>query len=58
MAAAIEQDNLDNWRAHEALAEQMIPLIGGLYRNHDVVLYSFGRKLTRQSAVGLSLIHI
>ena len=31
MAAAIEQDNLDNWRAHEALAEQMIPLIGGLY---------------------------
>ena len=57
MAAAIEQDNLDNWRAHEALAEQMIPLIGGLYRDHDVVLYSFGRKLTRQSAVGILRAH-
>ncbi len=57
MAAAIEQDNLDNWRAHEALAEQMIPLIGGLYRDHDVILYSFGRKLTRESAVGILRAH-
>ncbi len=57
MAAAIEQDNLENWRAHEALAEQMIPLIGGLYRDHDVILYSFGRKLTRESAVGILRAH-
>ena len=57
MAAAIEQDNLDNWRAHEALAEKMIPLIGGLYRDHDVILYSFGRKLTRESAVGILRAH-
>ena len=57
MTAAIEQDNLDNWRAHEALAEQMIPLIGGLYRDHDVILYSFGRKLTRESAVGILRAH-
>lgn len=57
MTADIEQDNLDNWRAHEALAEQMIPLIGGLYRERDVVVYCFGRKLTRQSAVGILRAH-
>lgn len=57
MAAAIEQDNLDNWRAHEALAERMIPLIGSLYRDHDVILYSYGRKLTRESAVGILRAH-
>lgn len=57
MTAEIEQDNLDNWRAHEALAEQMIPLIGGLYRERDVVLYTFGRKLTRESAVGILRAH-
>ncbi len=57
MTAAIEQDNLDNWRSHEALAEKMIPLIGGLYRDRDVILYSFGRKLTRESAVGILRAH-
>ncbi len=50
---AIELDNLDNWRAHEALAEEMIPLIGSLYRERDVIVYCFGRKLTRESAVGI-----
>lgn len=53
----IDQDNLDNWRAHEALAEEMIPLIGNLYRERDIVLYCYGRKLTRQSAVGLLRAH-
>ena len=57
MGAAIDQDNLDNWRAHEALAEQMIPLMGSLYRERDVILYSFGRKLTRESAVGILRAH-
>ncbi len=57
MAAAIEQDNLDNWRAHEALAEEMIPLVGGLYRDRDVIVYCFGRKLTRESAVGILRAH-
>ncbi|MFT7475191.1 MAG: glyceraldehyde 3-phosphate dehydrogenase [Verrucomicrobiales bacterium] len=57
MSAAIEQDNLDNWRSHEALAERMIPLIGALYREHDVILYCFGRKLARESAVGILRAH-
>lgn len=57
MAAAIDQDNLDNWRAHEALAEEMIPLVGRLYRDRDVIVYCFGRKLTRESAVGILRAH-
>ncbi len=55
--AAIELDNLDNWRAHEAQAEAMIPVIGALYREHDVIVYSYGRKLTRESAVGILRAH-
>lgn len=57
MAAAIDQDNLDNWRDHEAVAEAMVPLIGSLYREHDVLVYAFGRKLSRQSAIGILRAH-
>ncbi len=57
MTAAIEQDNLDNWREHEAIAEKMIPLVGGLYRDRDIIVYCYGRKLTRESAVGILRAH-
>ena len=57
MTAAIELDNLENWREHEAMAEAMIPVIGTLYRDRDVILYSYGRKLTRESAVGILRAH-
>jgi glyceraldehyde 3-phosphate dehydrogenase len=42
-------DDLGDWRADEELAEAMIPILGRLYRERDVIVYIFGRKLTRRS---------
>ena len=56
-------DHFERWREDEATAEAMIPLMGRLYRDNDVILYIFGKKLNRTSieimkAHRLSLIHI
>ena len=40
-------DHFDRWREDEATAEAMIPILGRLYRNNDVILYIYGRKLLR-----------
>ena len=41
------------WIAREELAERMIPLIGGLYRDHGVVTSIHGRRLINRSAIAL-----
>ena len=46
-----------SWIAREELAEQMIPLIGRLYRRHDVVTSVYGRSLVNQSVIGLLKAH-
>ncbi|SIN69642.1 glyceraldehyde 3-phosphate dehydrogenase [Agromyces cerinus subsp. cerinus] len=45
------------WIAKEELAERMIPLIGGLYRDHGVVTSIHGRRLINRSAVALLKAH-
>ena len=45
----ISTDHFDRWREDEATAEAMIPLMGRLYREADVILYVFGTKLVRTS---------
>ena len=35
----------NNWNEKIALAQEMLPLIGQLHRNHDVVVSIFGRLL-------------
>ena len=44
-----ELDHFRHWRESEATAEAMIPLLGRLYRERDVIVYIFGRKLARNS---------
>ncbi|MFD6053545.1 glyceraldehyde-3-phosphate dehydrogenase [Agromyces sp. NPDC060279] len=46
-----------DWIAREELAERMIPLIGGLYRDHGVVTSIHGRRLINRSAVELLKAH-
>lgn len=48
---------LDQWINREALAEVMIPLIGRLYRNNNVVISVYGRSLINQSVVGILKAH-
>lgn len=46
-----------DWIAREELAERMIPLIGGLYRDHGVVTSIHGRRLINRSPVELLKAH-
>lgn len=50
-------EHLENWKTREELAEKMIPLIGSLYRDHDVVTSIHGRSLINQSAVDILKAH-
>jgi glyceraldehyde 3-phosphate dehydrogenase len=46
-----------NWIAREEQAERMIPLVGGLYRNHGVVTSIHGRRLIGLSSIDLLKAH-
>lgn len=50
-------EHLDNWKTREELAEKMIPLIGQLFRDHDVVTSIHGRTLINQSAIDILKAH-
>jgi|TARA_R110000751_G_scaffold66781_6_gene136485 glyceraldehyde 3-phosphate dehydrogenase len=51
----VSQENLEacfkQWQDNEALAEQMIPLLGDLYRRFNVVPSIYGRSLINRSMV-------
>ncbi len=48
---------LEAWNAKQELAERMIPLIGQLYREHDVVMSVHGRSLVGRSAIDIIRAH-
>lgn len=52
-----DNSTFDTWQQSERLAESMIPLVGQLYRQSDVIAYVFGAKLVRESAVGILRAH-
>lgn len=45
------------WIAREQLAEQIIPLVGALYRDHGVVTSIHGHRLINRSATGILQAH-
>jgi len=51
----VSQHSLDSvfqeWHDNQAIAEQMIPMIGSLYRRNNVVVTMFGRSLFNRSAI-------
>jgi len=48
---------LEQWHESEAFAEEMVPLIGRLYRERDVVTSIYGRSLVRASATDVVKAH-
>ncbi len=50
-------DVLTAWLQAEQLAEAMVPMIGSLYRDRDVVVSIYGRPLVRQSAISILKAH-
>ena len=51
------QSHFDDWNQREAAAEDMIPLIGRLYRENNVVTSIYGRAIINQSVIGLLKSH-
>ncbi len=47
----------DDWNSKQEIAERMIPLIGGLNRDHDVVTSLHGHRLLGLSATGILEVH-
>lgn len=53
MNATEQQTHLDNWLHDQQLAEEMLPLMGKLYRNRGVILRMYNRSLVNVSTVQL-----
>lgn len=51
------QEYFRDWKEREAIAEMMIPLIGTLYREHEVICTVFDRTLVHQSAIDILRVH-
>ena len=51
------QGHFTDWTKREAAAEDMIPLIGRLYRENNVVTSIYGRAIINQSVIGLLKSH-
>ncbi|GAB2551869.1 glyceraldehyde-3-phosphate dehydrogenase [Leucobacter ruminantium] len=49
--------HLEAWKAKQELAERMIPLIGQLYRDRDVVMSIHGRSLVGRSPIDIIRAH-
>ena len=50
-------DYFKDWKQREALAEGMIPLVGKLYREHNVKTYIYGQALVNQSPLDIMKAH-
>ena len=51
------EDYFSDWKQREALAEAMIPLVGKLYRERNVVCYVYGKSLVNQSVIQIMKSH-
>ncbi|NJD90188.1 MAG: glyceraldehyde-3-phosphate dehydrogenase [Geobacter sp.] len=52
-----QSDYLRDWQQQEEYAELMLPLIGRLYRDHNVVITVYGRSLVNSSTIDILKAH-
>lgn len=57
MDSAKQEVYLQDWKAHEACAEQMLPIIGRMYRENNVVPTVYGRALVHCSVIDILKAH-
>jgi glyceraldehyde 3-phosphate dehydrogenase len=48
---------LKEWQGHEELAEQMLPIIGRLYRDHNIVTTVYGKSLVNTPTIDILKAH-
>ena len=53
----VPSDYFQDWKAREALAEGMIPVVGKLYREKNVKCYIYGRALVNKSVIDIMKAH-
>ncbi|MCR9061020.1 MAG: hypothetical protein NXI02_27050, partial [Rhodobacteraceae bacterium] len=54
---AAMDNHFDNWKEQQSAAEQMIPLVGHLYRDYGINIRIFGRRLLNNSAIEIIKAH-
>jgi glyceraldehyde 3-phosphate dehydrogenase (phosphorylating) len=52
-----QENYLKEWQSAEEYAEQMLPMIGRLYRDHNVVTTVYGRSLVNTSTIDILKAH-
>ena len=57
MTQDMRESCLQDWTDREATAEAMIPMIGGLYRNKNVITSVYGRQIINRSVIELMKAH-
>ena len=58
MIREVSEQYLSNWNERQAIAEKMIPLLGGLYRGHSVVIRVFSQKIVNKSTIAIIKAHL
>jgi len=58
MTREVSQQHLVNWNERQALAENMVPLLGSLYRGPSVVVRVFGQKIMNSSTIAIIKAHL
>ena len=53
----LPDDFFKDWKEREALAEGMIPIIGNLYRKHNISTYMYGNSMVNKSVTDLMKEH-
>jgi len=57
MTGSTQDNYLKDWQAQEAIAEQMLPVIGSLYRDKNIVTTVYGRSLVHCTAIDILKAH-
>lgn len=54
---ALQEEHFGRWKNREAIAENMIPMIGKLYRERNVIVAVYGRSLVNNSVIQILKSH-
>ena len=52
-----QDDYIKEWKEHETCAEKMLPIIGRLYRDHNIILTLYGRTLVHSTVIDILKAH-
>ena len=57
MTTSKQDTYLKDWQAQEATAERMLPILGSLYRDRNIVVSVYGRSLMNSTAIDILKAH-